>query len=160
MQWGPAVWDEVHRRAAGFDPYGTQVDPMRLNEFHFETRDKCSQCDSREELKECACGKARYCSPKCQEEFMVHHAESCGESRMDFVQRVTIVPYIAGYSDMDHILRGTPQCEHCRRYDDNLLECACNSARYCDEECQRRDWMTHKEECKAARRANQERSSL
>ena len=56
---GPEAWDMLHRRAAEINT------------------PKCSHCGDREDLKKCTCGKAYYCSSKCQDEYMVRHADCC-----------------------------------------------------------------------------------
>ena len=46
---------------------------------------------------------------------------------------------------------GLPQCDGCGRAALELKWCACRLKRYCGKECQRRDFLAHKAECKAAR---------
>ena len=53
---------------------------------------------------------------------------------------------------------GTPVCFHCGKADPKLLSCAaCHHARYCDRDCQRKDWKRHKLACKAAVAAEKRR---
>eukprot|EP00986_Skeletonema_menzelii_P009825 scaffold4586_cov152-Skeletonema_menzelii.AAC.5 len=47
--------------------------------------------------------------------------------------------------------KGTWPCGHCGKYESNLLQCSrCKSVHYCNRECQKKAWKTHKLECKAA----------
>ncbi len=62
----------------------------------------------------------------------------------------------ASYSEMDHVLHGTPRCDHCNAFGE-MKECACNVAEYCNETCQLADWPNHKEECKKIRRKHDEK---
>ena len=53
---------------------------------------------------------------------------------------------------------GTPVCFHCGKANPKLLTCsACHHARYCDRDCQRKDWKRHKLACKAAVAAEKRR---
>lgn len=42
-------------------------------------------------------------------------------------------------------------CQACGKQSLTLLQCArCRTARYCDAECQRSNWLDHKRSCKVA----------
>ena len=41
------------------------------------------------------------------------------------------------------------QCRTCQKNGDNLFRCSkCKDVYYCDQECQRKDWVSHKSYCK------------
>lgn len=51
-----------------------------------------------------------------------------------------------------HSMQNIPAncCQACYKTPDKLLSCSrCKNARYCNEECQKKDWPHHKEPCKA-----------
>lgn len=41
-------------------------------------------------------------------------------------------------------------CRNCQKESTDLLRCSkCREANYCDQECQKKDWQSHKSYCKS-----------
>lgn len=46
------------------------------------------------------------------------------------------------------LVRSAPlQCFHCEKIEKKMSRCPCNKAFYCNQECQRADWLEHKKVC-------------
>lgn len=102
---------------------------------------KCSHCNVQMKLsllKKCGkCCGVYYCSPECQGKDWETHKEKCKE----YVKLIknNIRPEEAKYI-----------CANCLKHSAKEYKCCteCKRVYYCSQECQKKDWETHKEKCK------------
>ena len=63
------------------------------------------------------------------------------------------VPYVEEIIDVDAIKKSIDECSYCKKKaatgNKSLKECGrCHAAKYCSQECQKKDWTRHKQICK------------
>ena len=100
------------------------------------TRRICDNCRlPSDKTKLCSgCSSARYCSSECQKINWPTHKEAC-----KFIQEK--IPVGGIVSPGSH-------CGYCARSQVNLLKCGkCKLITYCNKDCQKKDWVYHKDLC-------------
>lgn len=113
----------------------------------------CQRCmttslDIKREFQRCSkCKAVTYCSRRCQEDDWPEHRQYCsGKAQVEVEGEVVTEP--------NATTAESSACGACGREEeegDKLLLCSgCHSVKYCDRECQRAAWKTHKATCKAS----------
>ena len=131
------------------------TEDKEVTETTKESKRHCTNCGIKvSDMKRCAdCGKVKYCSRECQKKHWKIHKADCKKFQ-------NYTPSCSA-NNLEGQVTIKEQCDFCTKQFSKLKQCgACGKARYCSEDCQKKDWKEHKKACRRVKEtANTESNS-